>query len=142
MDAGRCCVVSRTLTRVFFPRLPPPRSPPLASAVVLPFSPPFTCACLLDRGKVGQRRASAAARSVRAPSCKACKRMCVFFNGRYCRPYAKKSTFSPVLGCQTRASCSRRWVARCAAAEEGEEKGKKTEGSSAGRLLRCCEMCL
>lgn len=79
-------MVSRTFTRVFLPPspslppTPPPRSPPLASAVVLPFSPPFTCACLLDRGKVGQRRASAAARSVRAPSAKAVEEcVCVFF---------------------------------------------------------------
>lgn len=127
MDAGRCCVVSRTFTRVFPPHLPPPRSPPLASAVVLPFSPPFTCACLLDRGKVGQRRASAAARSVRAPSAKPVKE-CVFFNGRYCRPYAKKyiqsrarlpntGELQPTVG---------RSVCRCGGRrEEGEEDGGK-----------------
>lgn len=45
---------------------------------------------MLDRGKVGQRRASAAARSVRAPSCKACKRMCVFLMVAIAAPMQKK----------------------------------------------------
>lgn len=85
----------------------------LASTVVLPFF--FTCAAVA-RPKVGTAWTRGSAAGVGfffyTPSLKGCKRMC-FFYGRNCRPYAK-STFSPVLDCQTRPSLS----GRSAAAEE------------------------
>lgn len=60
----------------------------------------FPCASLLERSREGLN-SRLRCRSVLRTFSKGCKRMC--FYDRNCRPYAK-STFSPVLDCQTQAS--------------------------------------